>query len=81
MMIRLTPRETTVLAHCANGRTEKEIAVRIGVTPHSIKQYLTLAYARLGAVDRPHAVARALALGALTWRDIDEARFDDRRAA
>jgi LuxR family transcriptional regulator of spore coat protein len=61
----LTARQREVLALAANGNSNQEIAAWRGVSPHSVAEILSAAYRRLGASDRAHAVAIALAVGEL----------------
>jgi DNA-binding CsgD family transcriptional regulator len=62
----LTPRQVDVLTHVADGRTTEEIARILGLSPHTVKNYLERIYERLGARDRTQAVAIALRQGVLT---------------
>jgi hypothetical protein len=59
-----------VLLLAANGSTNAEIARRLGVTPNSVAEILTVAYRRLGVAGRAQAVAVALRLGLLGLDDI-----------
>jgi len=61
----LTVRQRQALLLAANGHTNRQIATRLAVTPHSVTEILTAAYRRLGANDRAQAVAIALAVGEL----------------
>jgi DNA-binding NarL/FixJ family response regulator len=61
----LTRRQREVLALVANGHTNPAIGDRLGVSPNSVGDVLTVAYRRLGAADRAQAVAIALAVGEL----------------
>lgn len=58
----LTYLESQVLAEVASGSTNDEIAVRLGYSPNYIKDVLASARERLGAKDRAHAAAMAVAL-------------------
>jgi DNA-binding CsgD family transcriptional regulator len=55
----LTPREREVIAHVAEGRTNKEIARLLGISPHTVRKHLENAYETLGAHTRTGAVAAA----------------------
>jgi LuxR family transcriptional regulator, transcriptional regulator of spore coat protein len=66
----LTARQREVLALAANGNTNQQIARWLGNTPNSVAEMLSAAYRRLGATDRAHAVAIALAIGELGIHDI-----------
>lgn len=61
----LTPRQREILALAANGNSNADIARWLGTRPDVIANTLTRAYRRLGASDRAHAVAIALAVGEL----------------
>ena len=61
----LTVRQRQVLLLAANGHSNRQIASRLGITPHSVTEVLSAAYRRLGAADRAQAVAIALAVGEL----------------
>ena len=61
----LTERERAVLAAVARGERNKEIALRLGVTEHTIKAHLSSIYTKLDVDSRASAVARAIELGIL----------------
>jgi two-component system nitrate/nitrite response regulator NarL len=61
----LSPRLREVLSLVADGRTTAEIAETLGISPHTVKNYLERIYERLGARDRVQAVSRALRAGLL----------------
>ena len=56
----LTRRETEVLALVVDGLTNKEIAVRLGVSEETVKVHIRHLLAKLDARSRTHAVALAL---------------------
>jgi DNA-binding NarL/FixJ family response regulator len=62
-VVRLTVREREVLDRIAHGETNKEIALRLCLSPHTIKQHTCSAYRKLSARNRADAVTRARALG------------------
>jgi LuxR family transcriptional regulator of spore coat protein len=66
----LTARQRQVLLLAANGNSNGQIAVWLGVTANSVAEVLTAAYRRLGATDRAQAVAVALAVGELGVHEI-----------
>ena len=67
----LTPRQRQALTLAANGYTNREIGrLTGGYTPDNTAKHLAKAYRTLGARDRAHAVAIALATGILTPADI-----------
>jgi DNA-binding NarL/FixJ family response regulator len=55
----LTPRELEVLQVLAEGRSNKEIAQRLGVSEHTVKFHVDAILGKLGAHTRTEAVARA----------------------
>lgn len=59
----MSKRELECLKLTANGRTSEEIAARLGLSVHTANQYLTNTTQKLNAVNRIHAVAKALRLG------------------
>ncbi len=59
----LTQREEAILAHVASGRSNKEIARELGVSPETIKSHLKRILLKLSADTRAQAVARAMDLG------------------
>lgn len=61
----LTPKEREVLAHLARGRSTKEIAAAMYLTPATVKTHLAHIYSKLGARGRHEALARAFASGEL----------------
>ncbi len=59
----MTQRELDCLKLTANGYTSEEIAVILGLSVHTANQYLTKVTLKLNALNRVHAVAKALRLG------------------
>ena len=59
----LTPREHQVLQLLAQGASNKAIARRLEITPHTAKFHVASIVAKLGATGRTDAVARAMRLG------------------
>lgn len=59
----LTAREHDVLALVADGHGNREIAVRLGISEHTVKFHLTSIFGKLGASTRTEAVRKGLALG------------------
>lgn len=55
----LTPRERTVLAHVADGRTNGEVAQLLGISPLTVRKHLENAFEKLGVHTRTAAVAAA----------------------
>jgi DNA-binding NarL/FixJ family response regulator len=61
--IDLTSRERQVLELLALGASNKAIARRLEITPHTAKFHVAAIVAKLGAAGRTDAVARAMRLG------------------
>jgi DNA-binding CsgD family transcriptional regulator len=59
----LSTRETDCLQWAAAGKTSLETGIILGLSPHTVNQYLTAATAKLKAVNRTHAVTKAVRLG------------------
>ncbi|MEP9399859.1 helix-turn-helix transcriptional regulator [Mesorhizobium sp. KR2-14] len=59
----VSKRELECLKLTANGLTSEEIATRLKLSVHTANQYLTNTTQKLNAVNRMHAVAKALRLG------------------
>jgi DNA-binding NarL/FixJ family response regulator len=52
-----------VLTLAAEGNSNKQIAARLGLSEDTIKGYMKVIYAKLGATDRAHAVTIAARRG------------------
>jgi DNA-binding NarL/FixJ family response regulator len=63
--VELTPRELEVLRLLAEGASNKAIARRLGITPHTAKFHVASIIGKLGASGRTDAVAKALRQGLL----------------
>ncbi|WP_170207559.1 LuxR C-terminal-related transcriptional regulator [Luteibacter pinisoli] len=61
----LTERELAVLRAVAEGLENKQIAVRLSVSPETVKEHVSNAMGKLRANNRTHAVAIALERGFL----------------
>ena len=57
---RLTPREREVLAALAEGGTNKEIAISLGITPGTVKTHVERLIGKLGVRDRTQAAILAV---------------------
>jgi DNA-binding CsgD family transcriptional regulator len=57
----LTAREREVLEWVAAGKTDRDIAAIVGISPRTVHKHLQHAYAKLGVETRTAAVMRALA--------------------
>lgn len=64
--ISLTPRETEVLRQVAGGQTNKSIALKLGISEHTVKFHLGSAMTKLGAASRAEAVATAIRRGLIS---------------
>ncbi|MFG2532774.1 response regulator transcription factor [Streptomyces sp. NPDC048516] len=67
---RLLPQEMQVLRMVASGRTNSEIAAVLRRPEYTVAEQVRQLRARLGARDRGHAVALAMAQGVLTAADV-----------
>lgn len=65
----LTSREARGLAHVAEGYSDAETAHKLGISIDAVRYSIRTAMVRLGAVNRPHAVALAVAHGVLELRE------------
>ncbi len=61
----LTAREAEVLRLVAEGLSDRQIAERLVLSPHTVHRHVSNVYAKLGCSTRAAAVARATRLGAL----------------
>ena len=61
----ISPRELRVLEELAAGRSNKEIAARLFVSPHTVKTHVARLLEKLDAKRRTDAIARARELGIL----------------
>lgn len=59
----ISPRELEVLNHLAAGRSNKEIANALAVSPNTVKTHLARLYEKLEAVRRTEAILKARELG------------------
>ena len=59
----LTPRESDVLEHAVGGAPVEEIAVKVALSPGTVRNYLSSAAAKLGAANRHEAVQLARTRG------------------
>jgi DNA-binding NarL/FixJ family response regulator len=62
----LTPREREVLNLVALGLTNKGIALRLGISDHTVKFHLASVLTKLAASSRAEAIARAAHLGIIS---------------
>jgi DNA-binding NarL/FixJ family response regulator len=62
---RLSRRESDVLQHLASGLSNPEVAARLNLSRHTVKQHTSAVYRKLGVRNRAEAASRALELGLL----------------
>jgi DNA-binding NarL/FixJ family response regulator len=68
----LTFRETAVLEQMAKGKSSKEIADALEISPQTVKNHITHVFSKLGVTDRTSAVLLALRSG---WIEDDHAKL------
>jgi DNA-binding NarL/FixJ family response regulator len=68
----LSTREREVLALLVRGKSNKEIAARLGITEATVKCHVSVILSRLDACDRTQAVVVALQRGIIHLEDSDE---------
>lgn len=59
----LTDREIQCLSWAAQGKTAADIGVILDISPETVRVHLKHVHEKLNALNRPHAVAKAAALG------------------
>jgi DNA-binding NarL/FixJ family response regulator len=64
--IELSAREREVVELIASGATNREIAERLILSPHTVKEYTSSVYRKLGARNRADAVKRAQRVGLIS---------------
>lgn len=62
----LTKRDIECLRLTADGLTSEQLAVRLGLSVHTANQYVSSVVEKLDAVNRMHAVAKALRAGIIS---------------
>lgn len=62
----LTAREKEVLQYMAGGLANKQIALALGISEHTVKFHLSALYAKLDAASRTEAVKRGIELGLIS---------------
>jgi DNA-binding NarL/FixJ family response regulator len=62
----LTPRETEILELLAQGLANKQIALELEISEHTVKFHVSSIYGKLGATNRMEAVRMGLQLGLIT---------------
>ena len=62
----LTAREKEILQHMAEGLANKQIALLLGISEHTVKFHLSSLYVKLGISSRTEAVRRGVELGLIS---------------
>jgi DNA-binding CsgD family transcriptional regulator len=58
--VRTSPRQTQILRLVASGLSDKQIAVTLGISPHTVQMHLRRLYREHGFRNRAEAVSRWL---------------------
>lgn len=61
----LTARESEILGQVAIGNSAKQIAAEVGLAPRTVERYIENVRHKLGARNRSHLIAIAVACGVL----------------
>lgn len=69
-VLELSDREHEVLRTAATGRSNKEIAAQLGISPRTVQEHLRNVFRKLGAASRTEAVVTALRLGVLNLEEL-----------
>jgi DNA-binding CsgD family transcriptional regulator len=62
----LTARETEILALAAAGKSDRDIGAALNLSTHTINTHFRNIFKKLGALNRVHAVAKALTAGIIS---------------
>jgi DNA-binding CsgD family transcriptional regulator len=73
------PRELECLMAVAAGQTTKQIAKDLGLAPDSVSKRLLALTTKLGVVKRTQLVARAFAMGLISFAGVSNPTPDDQR--
>lgn len=65
--IHLSPRERQVLGYIGNGHQTAAIAFSLGISEHTVNQYIKELYRKLGVHNRVEAARKALQIGAAAF--------------
>ena len=69
----ITPMQSTCLTLAAQGLTAKQAGRELGLSEHTVKDHWHAASIRLGATNKAHAVALAMASGQISAADVEAA--------
>lgn len=69
----LTPRQCEVVKHLVQGRSDKEIALLLGIRTSTVHNHVTMARERLEAQSREQLIALVVSRGIVT---VDDLRLD-----
>ena len=64
----LTPRESEVLRWLGSGKTDRDIAEILGISPRTVHKHLQRIYEKLGVETRTAAVVRAMRMPGHPWQ-------------
>jgi RNA polymerase sigma factor (sigma-70 family) len=59
----LSPREQNILEHIGQGRSNKEVARELGISPETVKSHVKNIFVKLAVEKRAQAISRAQSLG------------------
>lgn len=65
----LTTREAEILSLAAAGQSDRDISASLNLSTHTINTHFRNIFKKLGARNRVHAVARAMAAGTVTLKE------------
>lgn len=61
----LTPREVSILVLLSEGRSQREVAAALNISPHTVDSHVRKIYRKLDVRSQTAAVAKAILTGAL----------------
>jgi DNA-binding CsgD family transcriptional regulator len=73
MIREITQMQSTCLTLAAQGMTAKQAGRELGLSEYTVKDHWQAASIRLGATNKTHAVALALASGQISAADVEVA--------
>jgi len=77
----LTPRETEILNYVAHGNSNKQIAVQLNVSEHTIRNQITCIFRKLDANARTEAVWKALERGIISFKLYPSLQISSKKSA